>query len=140
MPSDGRLIACDIDAQTTAVAQRYWKEAGVADRIELRLQPALDTIGELIGAGEEGRFDFAFIDADKENYDSYYEGCLRLLRPGGVIAIDNVLWDGAVVDPKNREATTQAIRALNAKLAKDKRVAISLVPIGDGLTLACKLP
>ena len=139
MPKDGRLVACDINQQTTAVARRYWAEAGIADRIDLRLQPATQTIAELIDAGAEGSFDFAFIDADKENYDSYYEGCLRLLRPGGLIAIDNVLWNGAVADPSESGDATVAIRKLNAKLAKDQRVAISLVPIGDGLTLACKL-
>jgi predicted O-methyltransferase YrrM len=139
MPKDGRLIACDVSKEFTDIARRYWREAGVADQIDLRLQPALKTLDELIASGDAGSFDFIFIDADKENYDGYYERALTLLRPGGVLAIDNVLWNGAVADPKVDDALTKSIRALNDKVAKDPRVAISLVPIGDGLTLARKL-
>ncbi len=139
MPKDGRLVACDLSKEFTDVARRYWAEAGLADRIELRLQPALNTLDELIAGGAAGSFDFTFIDADKENYDGYYERALTLLRPGGLLAIDNVLWNGSVADPTVDDADTNAIRALNDKVAKDRRVAISLVPIGDGLTLARKL-
>ncbi len=139
MPRDGRLVACDLSKEFTDVARRYWAEAGLADRIELRLQPALNTLDELIAGGAAGSFDFAFIDADKENYDGYYERALTLLRPGGLLAIDNVLWNGSVADPTIHDADTNAIRALNDKVAKDRRVAISMVPIGDGLTLARKL-
>lgn len=139
MPRDGRLVACDLSKEFTDVARRYWAEAGLADRIELRLQPALNTLDELIAGGAAGSFDFAFIDADKENYDGYYERALKLLRPGGLLAIDNVLWNGSVADPTIHDADTNAIRALNDKVAKDRRVAISMVPIGDGLTLARKL-
>ena len=139
MPKDGRLLACDVSKEFTDVARRYWVEAGVADRIELRLQPALTTLDELIAGDGAGSFDFVFIDADKENYDGYYERALTLLRPGGLLAIDNVLWSGSVADPTVDDAPTKAIRALNDKVAKDRRVAISMVPIGDGLTLARKL-
>lgn len=139
MPRDGRLVACDLSKEFTDVARRYWAEAGLADRIELRLQPALNTLDELIAGGAADSFDFAFIDADKENYDGYYERALKLLRPGGLLAIDNVLWNGSVADPTIHDADTNAIRALNDKVAKDRRVAISMVPIGDGLTLARKL-
>ncbi len=132
----GRLVACDVSEEYTAVARRYWVEAGVADRIDLRLAPALDTLDALIAAGAAGSIDFAFIDADKQNYDAYYERVLTLLRPGGLVAIDNVLWNGAVADPAKSDPDTQAIRALNAKMKRDDRVSLSLVPIGDGLTLA----
>jgi predicted O-methyltransferase YrrM len=138
LPDDGRLVACDISEAWTTVAKDYWREAGVIDKIDLRLAPALATLDELIQAGESGSFDFAFIDADKENYPAYYERVLELLRPGGLIAIDNTLWSGSVIDPSNREPDTLAIRAFNAALHADNRVQISLVPIGDGLTLALK--
>lgn len=138
MPADGRLIACDISQEYTAVARRFWAQAGVAHKIELKLAPALDTVAELIAAGRAGGFDFAFIDADKTNYDGYYEAVLKLLRPGGVVAIDNVLWDGAVIDRDKNDEDTVAIRKLNAKLKDDARVTLSMVPIGDGLTLARK--
>ena len=138
LPPDGRIVACDIDNETTATAQRYWAEAGVADKIDLRIAPALDTLDALIAEGGEERFDFAFIDADKENYDGYFERALTLLRPGGLAAIDNVLWNGSVIDPARNDPDTQAIRAFNAKLRHDDRVSISLLPIGDGLTLARK--
>jgi caffeoyl-CoA O-methyltransferase len=138
LPDDGKVIACDVNEDTTAVARRYWKEAGVDHKIELRLAPALQTLDELIAAGAAGSFDFAFIDADKGNYPAYYEKCLELLRPGGLIAVDNVLWGGAVADPTDRSDDTEAIRAFNAKLRDDKRVSLSLVAIGDGLNLARK--
>ena len=138
LPADGNLIACDISEEYTAIARRYWAEAGVADRIELRLGPAVETLDGLIADGGVGAYDFAFIDADKTNYDSYYERCLTLLRPGGLIAVDNVLWNGAVADPEDRTPDTQAIRALNAKIHEDERVSISLATVGDGLMLARK--
>jgi caffeoyl-CoA O-methyltransferase len=138
MPSDGRLIACDVNEEWTSMARRYWKEAGVEGRIDLRLAEALQTLDGLLAEGAAGSFDFAFVDADKENMDGYYERCLKLLRPGGIVAFDNVLWNGSVADPDNRKDSTVAIRALNQKLFGDERVSITLVPIGDGLTLARK--
>jgi predicted O-methyltransferase YrrM len=138
MPEDGRLLCCDVSKEFTDMARRYWAEGGVASRIELRLQPALKTLDELLAGGAAGSFDFAFIDADKSNYDGYYERALALLRPGGLLAIDNVLWSGAVADPAADDPSTTAIRRLNDKIHADRRVAISLVPIGDGLTLARK--
>ena len=135
LPAGGKLIACDTSEKTTAIARRYWAEAGVADRIELRLGPALETLDNLI-AGQAEPFDFAFVDADKENNLAYYERLLKLIRPGGLITIDNVLWNGAVVDPEATDADTRAIRIFNARLHEDERIALSLVPIGDGLTLA----
>ena len=138
MPADGRLICCDVNAETTKVAREHWVKAGVADKIDLRIAPALATLDTLLAGKEAGQFDMAFIDADKTNYDAYYERCLRLLRIGGLILIDNVLWGGAVADPGDREASTQVIRALNAKIQADERVDMCLLPIGDGLTLARK--
>lgn len=138
LPPGGGIVACDVNEETTAVARRYWQEAGVAERIDLRLAPALDTLNALVESGEAGSYDFAFIDADKTNYDSYYESALTLLRPGGLILIDNVLWGGAVINSTSDDADTQAIRALNAKIAVDQRVSCSLLPLGDGLTLAFK--
>jgi predicted O-methyltransferase YrrM len=138
LPADGKLIACDIDAAWTATARRYWKAAGLDDRIELRLAPALETLDTLIADGKSGSFDFVFIDADKENYAGYYERSLTLLRTGGLIAVDNTLWSGKVADPAVQDADTRAIRAFNAALYRDKRVDISLVPVADGLTLAMK--
>ena len=140
LPPDGRVVACDINEETAAVARRYWAEAGVADKIDLRLAPADETLAGLIAEGRAGSFDFAFIDADKQGYDTYYEACLELLRPGGLIAVDNVLWDGAVADPERDDPDTRAIRALNEKIRDDRRVSLSLLPIGDGLTLARKRP
>jgi caffeoyl-CoA O-methyltransferase len=134
LPADGRIVCCDISEEWTAVARRYWKKAGVEHKIELRLAPALQTLATL-----QGPFDFAFIDADKENYGNYYERCLELMRRGGLIAIDNTLWSGAVADAKVRDATTRSLRAFNDKLHADRRVALSLLPVGDGLTLALKL-
>jgi len=138
LPATGRLIACDVNVDWTAIARRYWAEAGIADRVDLRLAPALDTLDELIAGGGAGRFDFGFIDADKENYRGYYERVLALMRPGGLLAVDNVLWGGSVVDPAKRDQDTEAIRAFNKALHGDERIDLSLVPIGDGLTLARK--
>ncbi len=138
LPPEGRLLCCDINAETTAVARRYWAEAGVADKIDLRLAPALETLDALLAAGEAGRFDYTFIDADKTNYDAYYERALKLLRPGGLILIDNVLWSGAVADSAKNDNDTVALRALNHKLHGDERIDLSMLPVGDGLTLARK--
>jgi predicted O-methyltransferase YrrM len=138
LPADGRIIACDVSEAWTAVARRYWQRAGVDGRIELRLAPALQTLDALIGEGGGGSFDFAFIDADKGRYLDYYERSLILLRPGGLIAVDNTLWGGSVADPAETDADTAAIRAFNAALRDDLRIDLSLVPIGDGLTLARK--
>ncbi len=140
LPADGKIIACDVSEEFTAIARRYWQEAGVADKISLRLAPALETLDQLLATGQAETFDFAFIDADKENYDGYYERSLQLVRPGGLIAIDNVLWSGQVADSLNQDESTQAIRALNEKLHYDERVTLSLIPIADGLTLAIKRP
>ena len=136
MGPEGRVLALDVSEEFTAVARRHWAKAGVADRIELRLRPAAESLKELVAAGETETFDFAFIDADKTNYDTYYEYALQLVRRGGLIAIDNVLWDGKVIDSSDKTADTVAIRALNEKVHGDKRVDAALVPIGDGLTLA----
>jgi caffeoyl-CoA O-methyltransferase len=138
MPPEGRLIACDVNAETTAIARRYWRAAGVDGKVELRLAPALDTLDTLLADGAAESFDFAFVDADKENYRHYYERVLRLLRPGGLAAFDNVLWHGSVIDAAVQDKDTQAIREFNASLHVDKRVMLSLVAIGDGLTLALK--
>lgn len=137
LPADGLLVACDVSEKWTAVARRYWERAGLADRVELRLQPALDTLNELRAAGGEP-FDFAFIDADKTNYKNYYEACLALLRPGGLVAVDNVLWGGRVIDAEADDEDTRAIRAFNEFARGDQRVEQALVPIGDGLTLLRK--
>jgi caffeoyl-CoA O-methyltransferase len=139
LPEDGKIIACDVSEEFTARARQTWKEAGVAHKIDLRIAPALQTLDALIAGGESGTFDFAFIDADKTNYANYYERALVLLRRGGLMVIDNVLWHGSVIDASKRDADTEAIRAFNRKLHEDTRVALSLVPLGDGLTLACKL-
>ena len=136
LPADGRLVCCDLSREWTDVARRYWDSAGVADRVDLRIGPAIDTLDALLAEDGADSFDFAFIDADKPSYDDYYERALRLVRRGGVIAIDNVLWSGAVIDPADETADTQAIRALNDKISSDERVDVVLVPIGDGLTLA----
>jgi len=138
LPADGRLVACDVNEEWTGIARRYWQRAGVADKIELHLRPALETLDELLAQGGAASFDFAFIDADKENYGAYYERCLELLRPGGVVAVDNALWSGDVADPEKNDDETVAIRTLNAKAAGDARVNVSLLPIGDGLLLARK--
>lgn len=138
LPDDGRIVACDVSEEYTSVARRYWKEAGVEQKIDLRLRPALETLDDLLTKGEGGSFDFAFIDADKSNYDNYYERTLRLLRSRGLIAIDNTIWSGRVADPKEVDADTVAIRALNEKLYRDERIALSMLTVGDGLTLAMK--
>ena len=138
LPDDGRMIACDISEEYTAVAKRYWKEAGVDQKIDLRLRSARDTLDELVKTGEAGTFDFAFIDADKGNYENYYERALQLLRVGGLIAIDNTIWSGRVADPKEQDADTVAIRRLNEKVFRDERVTMSMLTVGDGLTLAMK--
>ncbi|HVO01409.1 MAG TPA: class I SAM-dependent methyltransferase [Candidatus Cybelea sp.] len=137
LPPDGKLICCDVSEEYTAVARNYWRRAGLESRIELRLGPALATLDALIEA-KVPDFDFAFIDADKGNYPNYYERVLKLLRPGGLIAIDNVLWGGDVADPAKHDEDTDAIRALNDQVRGDERVTLSLIPIGDGVTLARK--
>ena len=139
LPPDGKVIACDTSEEYTGVAKRYWEEAGVAGKIELRIAPALETMDALLREGRAGAFDFVFIDADKAEYEDYYEGALKLLRPGGLITVDNIFWSGRVVDPAENDADTRAIRAFNDKLKDDGRIALSLIPIGDGLTLARKL-
>ena len=138
LPGDGRVVACDISEEFTSRAKPYWQEAGVAGKIDLRLGPALETLDALIADGEGGAFDFAFIDADKVNYQGYFQRVLDLIRPGGLILVDNVLWSGAVVDPARDDEDTEAIRAFNQARAGDPRISLSLVPIGDGLTLARK--
>jgi predicted O-methyltransferase YrrM len=138
LPHDGTILACDVSEEYTSVARRYWKEAGVDHMIDLRIRPALETLKDLITQRQHNRFDFAFIDADKANYEGYYEYALELIRPGGLIAIDNVLWHGAVVDPQANDADTLAIRALNKKLHGDTRINLSMLPVSDGLTLCYK--
>lgn len=138
LPDDGRLVCCDINAEWTAIARRYWQEAGVAGRIDLRLAPAADTLRELLDGGAAGSFDFAFIDADKSGYGDYYEACLQLLRDGGLIALDNMLWSGRVADPDLHDADTDAIRDLNARIYADSRVDAALLTVGDGVMLARK--
>ncbi len=138
LPDDGRIVACDVSEEWTSIARRYWREAGVEHKIDLRLAPARDTLDALLAAGEQGRHDLAFIDADKTGYLDYYERCLRLLRPGGLIMIDNTLWGGRVADPEDGDEETAALRHFNEVLHRDERVELSLVPIGDGLTLARK--
>jgi predicted O-methyltransferase YrrM len=138
LPDDGRIVACDVDERWTAIARRYWAEAGVAHRIDLRLAPALQTLEGLLASGQSGSFDLVFIDADKENYLAYYERSLELLRTGGLVVADNTLWSGRVADPEVADADTVAIRHFNEFLHRDERVDLSLVPIGDGLTLARK--
>ena len=136
LPEDGRLLCCDVSEEWTSMARRSWDEAGVADKIELRLAPAAETLDQLLAQGEESTYDFAFVDADKAGYDGYYERLLRLVRPGGLIALDNTLWGGKVLDEDAEDADTRAIQALNLKLAGDERVSLSLVPMADGVTLA----
>ena len=139
LPDDGRLIACDVSAEFTAIARKYWQQAGVNDKIDLHIAPALETLDRLLADGEAGTFDFAFIDADKNNYALYYDRCFQLVRQGGLILVDNVLWYGRVADPAmNEDKRTQAIKALNQQIYHDDRVQISLIPIGDGLTIARK--
>lgn len=139
MPKNGRVVCCDLSEEWTSIARRYWTRAGVGRKIELRLGPALSTLDALLSRREAGRYDLAFIDADKENYCNYYERCLKLVRRGGLIAADNTLWYGRVADRRDRSVDTRAIRAFNRRLHRDRRVDVSLVPIGDGLTLARKV-
>jgi predicted O-methyltransferase YrrM len=138
LPEDGNIVACDVSDEYTAVARRYWREAGVAHKIDLRIAPATETLRKLLEEGLESAFDYAFIDADKTNYDNYFEGALRLVRPGGMIVLDNMLQSGRVVDPDAQEDNTVAIRALNRKIAADERVSACLLPIADGVTLAVR--
>jgi len=140
LPPEGKLVACDVSEEYTAIARRYWEAAGVADKIDLRIAPATETLDQLIAAGETNSFDFAFIDADKSSYPIYYEQVLQLVRPGGLIALDNVLWSGQVADPTVQDRRTNTLRALNDTIHQDDRVVASLVPIADGLTLAMKKP
>ncbi|MCI0683035.1 MAG: class I SAM-dependent methyltransferase [Gemmataceae bacterium] len=135
LPEDGKLVACDVSVEWTSIARRYWEQAGLASRIELRLGPALATLDVLLREGAADSFDLAFIDADKREYDAYYESCLRLVRPGGLIAIDNVLWGGAVADAGETDPETAAIRALNTKVRDDPRVECCLLTVGDGVML-----
>jgi predicted O-methyltransferase YrrM len=136
LPPDGELVACDMSKEWTDIGQRYWQDAGVSDKIQLRLGPAAETLQALLDADQANTFDLMFIDADKVNYDTYYELGLKLVRPGGLIMIDNVLWHGSVADPGVQDEDTNAIRALNKKLHTDNRITLSMVPISDGLTLA----
>ena len=138
LPPTGTLVACDVSEEYTTVARRYWEEAGVADRIDLRIAPAEETLAALIDDGQDGTFDFSFIDADKEGYDTYYEQSLRLLRPGGVIALDNVFRSGRVADPDVEDESVRAIQRLNEKIHDDERVDLSVLPLADGVTLAMK--
>jgi predicted O-methyltransferase YrrM len=138
LPQDGQLICCDISEEWTSVGKPFWEEAGVASRIDLRLAPALETLDKLLDDNQHGSFDMAFIDADKTSYIDYYERCLPLLRTGGLILFDNTLWDGQVADKEVNDEDTVALRRLNKILHQDERISISLVPIGDGLTLALK--
>ncbi len=138
LPEHGRVVACDVNEEWTSVARRYWAEAGVADKITLRLAPAVETLDALLRDGQAGTFDLAFIDADKPNYDKYYERALKLMRRGGLIIFDNMLWSGKVADPGVQDADTVALRALNEKLHHDERVFVSLLPLRDGVSLAVK--
>jgi caffeoyl-CoA O-methyltransferase len=138
LPDDGRIVACDISEEFTSVARRYWKEAGVENKIDLRIAPALATLDGLLAEGRQNGFDFAFIDADKGNYSNYYDRAFELVRPGGLIMVDNVLWSGKVADPKEKDADTVALRAFNEKVHADARVFHSMLPVGDGVTLAVK--
>jgi len=138
LPRDGEIVTCDVSERWTFIAHRFWEQAGVQERIHLHLRPALETLDELLENGAAASFDFAFIDADKENYNDYFEACLQLVRPGGLIAVDNTLWGGSVVDESNHKASTEAIRAFNEKMRDDPRFELSMLPIADGLTLAMK--
>jgi caffeoyl-CoA O-methyltransferase len=138
LPHDGRVVAFDVSDEWTSIARKFWQKAGVANKIKLMLGPATESLDQLIAAGERNTYDFAFIDADKSNYDQYYEQALQLVKTGGIIAIDNVLWSGKVADPSITDESTTSIRDLNSKLMRDERVTISMLPIGDGLTLARK--
>lgn len=136
LPEDGRLTCCDVSREWTDVARRYWTEAGVAQKIELRIAPAVETLDDLLDSGKAETYDFAFVDADKTGYDAYYDRLMRLVRPGGLMAFDNTLWGGRVIDPDADDEDTAAIRAFNRRLADDERVSLSMVPVADGVTLA----
>ncbi len=138
LPEDGRIVCCDVSADWTDIARRYWTEAGVEDKIRLNLAPALETLRKLLQQGAAGTFDIVFVDADKENYPEYYELCLQLLRPGGLLLADNTLWSGRVIDGADRAPATEAIRRFNLLLHDDERISLSMLPVGDGLTLALK--
>jgi len=138
LPEDGKIVACDVSEEWTGIALDYWRKAGVAQKIDLRIAPALDTLNQLLADDQMGSFDFAFIDADKANTQQYYEMTLKLLRVGGLLAVDNVLWSGRVADPDQQQPNTKVIRAFNDMLHQDERVTMSLLPIGDGLSLARK--
>ncbi len=138
LPPDGHILCCDVSAEWTSVGRSYWAEAGVADRIELRLAPALDTLDALLADGAQDSFDYAFVDADKVNYPAYHERLMRLVRPGGVMLWDNVLWSGRVIDPQADDSDTRGIREINRILAADERVSVAMLPIADGLTMARK--
>lgn len=138
LPAEGHITACDVSEEYTSIARRYWETAGVADKIDLHLAPALETLDELIASGQTESFDFAFIDADKENHPAYFERALMLVRRGGLIVVDNAFWDGKVADPQHQDEETKAIRVLNEKLHHDERISLSLLPVADGLVLALK--
>jgi predicted O-methyltransferase YrrM len=135
LPEDGQLVCCDVSAEWTSLAKKYWDEAGVAGKIDLRIAPAAETLDALLAQGEEETYDFAFVDADKTGYDGYYEQLMRLVRRGGLIAFDNTLWGGEVLDQNSRDKDTRAIQALNSKLAADQRITLCLLPVADGVTL-----
>jgi predicted O-methyltransferase YrrM len=139
LPADGLIVACDVNEDTSAIARRYWREAGVSDKIHLHLRPAIETLDHLIAQGLAGTYDFVFIDADKPGYPHYWDRAVTLVRTGGIIAVDNVLWSGRVADSTVQDETTRLIREFNSNVARDTRVHVSLLPIRDGLTLACKL-
>lgn len=136
LPEDGQLLCCDVSEEWTALARKYWDEAGVAGKIDLRVAPAAETLDRLLADGEQASYDFAFVDADKTGYDGYYERLLQLVRPGGLIAFDNTLWGGRVLDQDAEDEGTRAIQALNTKLAADERITLCLLPVADGVTLA----
>ena len=138
LPDDGSILCCDVSEEWTSMARRYWAEAGIEKKVELRIGPALDTLDALLADGESGTYDFAFVDADKVSYPHYYERLVELVRPGGLMLWDNVLWGGAVIDPEDDDEATQAIRTINEQLVADERVSIVMVPIGDGLTILRK--
>ena len=138
LPEDGHIVCCDIDEHWTSIAKRYWQEAGLQHKLDLRLAPALETLNSLLESDGAESFDAAFLDADKANYDTYYERCLELIKPGGLIMLDNVLWSGRVIDDSVQDEDTVSLRAINAKLKQDERIDVSMLPLADGLTLARK--
>jgi len=136
LPEDGQIVCCDVSEEWTSLARRYWAEAGVTGKVDLRIAPATETLDQLVAGGQEATYDFAFVDADKAGYDAYYERLLRLIRPGGLIVFDNMLWGGDVLDTDPSDEDTKALQALNAKLARDERITLCLLPVADGVTLA----